>query len=132
MIGSGYVMDLCDEILNLDKGIRFVAILSKAGKVLDSRVRSDVKGKELMPIPVLEAMGATMSRTVWSVAKSFSKYFGENLRVVFHHQKLDFVIMEIKGNIIAFTTDKNVVTDDIARRIRGLYRENELMQKSKL
>ncbi|MEM3387088.1 MAG: hypothetical protein QXN08_05390 [Nitrososphaerales archaeon] len=123
-------MNLCEEILNLDRGIRFVAILSKAGKVLDSKVRSDVKGQELMPLNVLEAVGATMSRTVWSVAKSFSKYFGENLRVVFHHEKLDFVVMEIKGNIIAFTTDKDVATDSIARRIRELYKKNsELLQK---
>ncbi|MEM3892092.1 MAG: hypothetical protein QW282_08095, partial [Nitrososphaerales archaeon] len=98
--------------------------------VLDSKVRSDVKGQELMPLNVLEAVGATMSRTVWSVAKSFSKYFGENLRVVFHHEKLDFVVMEIKGNIIAFTTDKDVATDSIARRIRELYKKNsELLQK---
>ncbi|MEM1994314.1 MAG: hypothetical protein QXW32_02380 [Nitrososphaerales archaeon] len=123
-------MNLCEEILNLDRGIRFVAILSKAGKVLDSKVRSDVKGQELMPLNVLEAVGATMSRTVWSVAKSFSKYFGENLRVVFHHEKLDFVVMEIKENIIAFTTDKDVATDSIARRIRELYKKNsELLQK---
>ena len=116
-------MNLCDEILNLDKGIRFVALMSKSGKVLDSKVRSDVKGRELMPINVLEAIGSTMSRTVWSVAKSFSKYFGENRRVVFHHERLDFVVMEIKGNIIAFTTDKDVITDDIARRIRKIYLE---------
>jgi len=37
-------LNLCDEILNLDKGIRFVAIMSKSGKVLDSRVRSECKG----------------------------------------------------------------------------------------
>ncbi|NHV97101.1 MAG: roadblock/LC7 domain-containing protein [Thaumarchaeota archaeon] len=116
-------MNLCDEILNLDKGIRFVAIMSKSGKVIDSKVREDVKGRELMPIHVLEAIGATMSRTVWSVAKSFSRYFGENLRVVFHHERLDFVVMEIKGNIIAFTTDKDVITDNIARRIRKIYLE---------
>jgi len=116
-------MNLCDEILNLDKGIRFVAIMNKSGKILDSKVREDVKGRELMPIHVLEAIGATMFRTVWSVAKSFSRYFGENLRVVFHHERLDFVVMEIKGNIIAFTTDKDVITDDVARKIRKIYLE---------
>lgn len=122
-------MNLCDEILSLDKGIRFVALMSKSGKILDSRVREDVKGRELMPISVLEAIGATMSRTVWSVAKSFSRYFGENLRVVFHHERLDFVILEIKGNIIAFTTDKDVVTDNIARRVRKLYLSSEASKR---
>ncbi len=96
--------------------------MTKSGKVVDSRLREDIRGRELMPIHVLEAIGSTMSRTVWSVAKSFSKYFGENLRVVFHHQKLDFTVMEIKGIIIAFTTDKEAQTDSIARKIRELYK----------
>ena len=113
-------MTLSEEILALDKGIRFVALLDKTGKIREAKTREDVVGKEFMPIHRLEEIGSTMFRTVWSVGKSLTKYFGKNLRVVFHYEKIDFIVIELEGKIAVITTDKNVQTDDLARRILKL------------
>ena len=116
-------MSLCDEILGMDRGVRFVGVLDKSGRLIEAKSRPDIVGKELMPEPLLSEVGATLTRIVWSVSRRFSEYFGENLRVVFHHKKLDLIVMEVKGNILLVTTEKYVKTDDLARVIRAKYVE---------
>ena len=114
-------MTLSEEILASDKGIRFVAFLDKTGKIRESKTREDVVGKELVPIHHLEDIGSTAFRTIWSIAIDFTKYFGKNLRAVFHYEKIDFVVLELQGKIAIITTDKHARTDELARRIMQSY-----------
>ena len=112
-------MTRLSEIINLDPAIRFVACMDKSGDILSSETRKDVVGHEMLPMSYLE-VGATMFRTAWSCANSFSKYFGDSFGVVFHHDKLDLILMEINNKIYAITVEKNVESHKIMRIVTEL------------
>ena len=110
-------MSICDEIMSLSDGIRTIRVFDDVGSLIEMKVREDITGKLLVPRDVAQELYGIWFAFVSGVAENLVKYYGRLKRMALIFEKVDLVIIREGGRVYIVSSDKNVLTTELAREI---------------
>ncbi|RLE50145.1 MAG: hypothetical protein DRJ31_02405 [Candidatus Methanomethylicota archaeon] len=110
-------MSVCDEIMSLSNGIRTVRAFDDVGSLIEMKVREDITGKLFVPNDVAKEFYGVWFAFVSGVAENLVKYYGRLKRMALNFEKVDLLIVKEGGYVYIVSSDKNVLTTELAREI---------------
>lgn len=102
-MGSLAERELTEEIFALDEGIRYVGILDRNHKLVESRMRPGVRS--LTPEEVDKKFTSHASPIILDVCSQLTDQLGDLLQVTVRYRKVALVFFLYKSQIVALSLD---------------------------
>lgn len=111
-------MDIAKAILSLDRGIRAILWVDKETQEMKTVTREGLTTQDfIVPWGVWRQLGVVWVQVINGIAHRVSEYAGKAKRIVFHFEKFDLLMVSLPSGDFVITVDKNVHTDELARKI---------------